>query len=151
MGCWVRQRLGPKDEYASRASLFGTESAVAYVADAGYQGSRRRILVIDDEPLNRAMLRELLSGVGFDAAEADSAEQALTLIQDGFHAVISDIRMPGDDGHTFCRNLRSREQTKDLVHQVSDWCSGVAIKMGRRQGGPSRTGGRRSISGSIRD
>jgi hypothetical protein len=21
-----------------------------------------------------------------------------------------------------------------LVHQVSDWCSGVAIKMGRRQG-----------------
>ena len=27
-----------------------------------------------------------------------------------------------------------------LVHQVSDWCSGVAIKMGRRQGGPSRTG-----------
>ena len=25
-------------------------------------------------------------------------------------------------------------------HQVSDWCSGVAIKMGRRQGGPSRTG-----------
>jgi CheY-like chemotaxis protein len=61
------------------------------------------------------MLRELLSGVGFDAAEADSAEQALTLIQDGFHAVISDIRMPGDDGHTFCRNLRSREQTKDLV------------------------------------
>jgi len=30
-----------------------------------------------------------------------------------------------------------------LVHQVSDWCSGVAIKMGRRQGGPSRTGGRK--------
>ena len=29
---------------------------------------------MDDEPLNRAMLRELLSGVGFDAAEADSAE-----------------------------------------------------------------------------
>jgi hypothetical protein len=42
-------------------------------------------------------------------------------------------------------------QEEDLVHQVSDWRSGVAIKMGRRQGGPSRTGGRRSISGSIRD
>src|SRR6202011_2619545 len=27
MGCWVRQRLGPKDKCASRASLFGTESA----------------------------------------------------------------------------------------------------------------------------
>ena len=30
-----------------------------------------------------------------------------------------------------------------LVHQVSDWGSGVAIKMGRRQGGPSRTGDRK--------
>ena len=29
MGCWVRQRLGPKDEYASRASLFGTVACVA--------------------------------------------------------------------------------------------------------------------------
>ena len=29
----------------------------------------------------------------------------------------------------------------ELVHQVSDWGSGVAIKMGRRQGGPIRTGG----------
>jgi hypothetical protein len=25
-------------------------------------------------------------------------------------------------------------QPNQLVHQVSDWCSGVAIKMGRRQG-----------------
>jgi CheY-like chemotaxis protein/anti-sigma regulatory factor (Ser/Thr protein kinase) len=82
---------------------------------AGYQGPRRRLLVVDDEPLNRAMLRELLSAVGFDAVEADSPEQALALIQDGFDAVNSDIRMPGYDGHTFCRNLRSRETTKDLV------------------------------------
>jgi PleD family two-component response regulator len=56
-----------------------------------YQGPRRRILVVDDEPLNRAILRELLSAVGFDAVEADSPEQALALIQDGFDAVISDI------------------------------------------------------------
>jgi hypothetical protein len=34
----------------------------------------------------------------------------------------------------------SRRSPDRLVHQVSDWCSGVAIKMGRRQGGPSRTG-----------
>jgi CheY-like chemotaxis protein len=81
----------------------------------GYQGARRKILVVDDEPLNRSMLRELLSAVGFDAVEADSPEQALALVQDGFDAVISDIRMPGYDGHTFCRNLRSREKTKDLV------------------------------------
>ena len=81
----------------------------------GYQGPRRSILVVDDEPLNRAMLRELLSTVGFDSAEADSSEQALSLIGFGFDAVISDIRMPGYDGHTFCRTLRSSAETKDLI------------------------------------
>jgi hypothetical protein len=29
---------------------------------------------------------------------------------------------------------KSGQSPKVLVHQVSDWCSGVAIKMGRRQG-----------------
>jgi CheY-like chemotaxis protein len=81
----------------------------------GYEGPRRRVLVVDDEPLNRLILRELLSTVGLDATEADSPEEALRLLKNHFDAVISDIRMPGDDGHTFCRNLRSREQTKDLV------------------------------------
>ena len=30
--------------------------------------------------------------------------------------------------------VRNARPDKVLVHQVSDWCSGVAIKMGRRQG-----------------
>ena len=37
------------------------------------------------------------------------------------------------------------------MHQVSVWGSGVAIKMGRRQGGVSRTGTKRSIRESVRD
>ena len=40
---------------------------------------------------------------------------AKTLLNDSFDAVISDIRMPGYDGHTFCRNLRSSAESKDLV------------------------------------
>jgi signal transduction histidine kinase/CheY-like chemotaxis protein len=80
-----------------------------------YEGPRLKILVVDDERLNRSMLRELLSTVGLEAAEADSAEKAFSLIKEGFAAVISDIRMPGYDGHTFCRNLRSSAETKDLI------------------------------------
>jgi signal transduction histidine kinase/CheY-like chemotaxis protein len=81
----------------------------------GYEGPRRRILVVDDEPLNRSMLKDLLSTVGFDAAEADSSETALRLLEDHFDAVISDIRMPGYDGHALCRRLRSSHATKNLV------------------------------------
>jgi signal transduction histidine kinase/CheY-like chemotaxis protein len=81
----------------------------------GYEGPLRRILVVDDEPLNRSMLRELLSTAGFDAVAAESTEQALSLVKHSFDAVISDIRMPGDDGHTFCRRLRSSDETKNLI------------------------------------
>jgi signal transduction histidine kinase/ActR/RegA family two-component response regulator len=80
-----------------------------------YEGPRRKILVVDDEPLNRSMLIELLSTVGFEAAEADSPEKAFLLIKESFDAVISDIRMPGYDGHQFCRNLRATAETKDLI------------------------------------
>ena len=61
------------------------------------------------------MLRELLSTVGVEATEADSPEKAFSLIKEGFDAVISDIRMPGYDGHTFCRDVRSSAETKDLI------------------------------------
>jgi signal transduction histidine kinase/CheY-like chemotaxis protein len=81
----------------------------------GYEGPRRKILVVDDEPLNRSILRELLATVGFDATEADSAEEALGLLKNHFDAVISDIRMPGYDGHTLCRHLRSSPATENLV------------------------------------
>ena len=71
--------------------------------------------MVDDEPLNRSMLTELLSTVGFDTVAAESTKQALSLLKDSFDAVISDIRMPGDDGHTFCRRLRSSDETKNLI------------------------------------
>jgi signal transduction histidine kinase len=57
----------------------------------GYQGSRRKILIVDDEPLNRLMLNELLSIVGFDTADASTAKEAFTLLKDHVDAVISDI------------------------------------------------------------
>jgi len=81
----------------------------------GYEGPRRKILVVDDEPLNRSMLTELLSTMGFEAAEAGSPEEALRLLKEHFDAVISDIRMPGYDGHTLCRNLRSSPATENHI------------------------------------
>src|SRR5260221_88116 len=96
-----------------RAAAISTGSPSPQVI--GYEGPRRKILVLDDEPLNRSILRELLSTVGFDATEADSPEQALTLLKDHFDAVISDIRMPGYDGHTLCRNLRSSPATENHI------------------------------------
>jgi signal transduction histidine kinase/CheY-like chemotaxis protein len=81
----------------------------------GYAGRRRKILIVDDETLNRSLLRELLGMVGFETTEASSAQEAFSLLKENFDAVISDIRMPDCDGHTFCQNIRSSAGTKDLI------------------------------------
>jgi signal transduction histidine kinase len=40
----------------------------------GYEGSHRKILIVDDVALNRSLLRELLTTVGFESVEASSPE-----------------------------------------------------------------------------
>jgi putative two-component system response regulator len=57
-----------------------------------------RLLIVDDEPEVRAVLRDLLS-LDYDCAEASSAEEALQRLGDtGYQLVISDITMSGMSG-----------------------------------------------------
>src|SRR5258705_12435310 len=57
-----------------------------------------RILIVDDELEITEILADLLSEQ-YDCVKADSAEQALTFLQEGnFQLVISDITMPGMSG-----------------------------------------------------
>jgi response regulator RpfG family c-di-GMP phosphodiesterase len=54
-----------------------------------------RILVIDDEPILRAVMLETLEQAGHDVVGADGAERALTLLEDeSIGLVVSDIVMP---------------------------------------------------------
>jgi len=62
------------------------------------------ILIADDEPLIRQVLRTLLSSAGFRVREAASGEQALEVIkEDRPSLIISDINMPGNDDLGFVR------------------------------------------------
>ena len=58
------------------------------------------ILVVDDEPLNRELLRRVLNR-DYDVHEAEDAEEALALIQKqdpAFRVVLCDQLMPGKSG-----------------------------------------------------
>lgn len=59
---------------------------------------RARVLITDDEPQVRSLLRELLSG-DYDCCEADSGEEALVLLgRDRFNLILTDIQMGGISG-----------------------------------------------------
>ncbi len=75
---------------------------------AGYVGPRRRLLVVDDVAVNRHVLHELLTPIGFLVTEAASGEQALELCAaETPDLVFLDLRMPGMDGLELAKRLRA--------------------------------------------
>lgn len=67
------------------------------------------ILVTDDDPNVRRVLKLTLDALGFDVAESSNGEQALQEIQTGrFDAVLLDVNMPGIGGVAACREIRKK-------------------------------------------
>lgn len=66
-----------------------------------------RVLVVDDEPDCRALMRLVLERSGASVTIADSAASARRALQSGsFDAIFCDLGMPGEDGLSFVRSLR---------------------------------------------
>ena len=69
---------------------------------------RTRILIVDDHPANRDLLRIMLQAADCETAEASDGEQALAILKDQtFDLVLMDVRMPVMDGLAATRALRA--------------------------------------------
>ncbi len=72
---------------------------------------RGRILVLDDDLEIRNMLQRFLSAQGFEVRAARDSNQLDTFLErHPFDLLILDIMMPGEDGLSICRRLRSQGQ-----------------------------------------
>jgi CheY-like chemotaxis protein len=75
-----------------------------------------QVLFVEDDAMNRRVVRDMLSVVGADMAEAEDAETGLRMIDDGSYAIVlMDLRMPGMDGLTAIRHLRARGDAKSQL------------------------------------
>ena len=71
---------------------------------------RRRILVVDDNEFNRAVLARQVAALGYEAEQASDGEEALQLLaQRDYALVLADCQMPGMDGFEFARSVRTSE------------------------------------------
>lgn len=74
-----------------------------------------RILLVDDDEMNRFFGRELLASLGLTVETAESGEQSLRLLKEQtFDLVFMDISMPGMDGYTTTRHLRANKHYANL-------------------------------------
>lgn len=81
--------------------------------------SKRRILVVDDEPEITLVLRSGLSKHGFDVRVAGEGQAALDLYQAWSpDLVITDLSMPNMDGLKLCKRLRQLSQVPIIILSV---------------------------------
>ena len=75
-----------------------------------------KILIVDDEPRIRDLIREHLQYAGYTCEEAGDGSAALTaLAQGGIDLVILDIMMPFMDGMTCLREMRTRRISTPVI------------------------------------
>jgi two-component system KDP operon response regulator KdpE len=78
-----------------------------------------RVLVVDDEPQIRRVLRLALSAQGFDLRVAADGESALDTLSDWpADLLITDLSMPGMDGIELCRRVRAQSEMPIIVLSV---------------------------------
>lgn len=71
------------------------------------------ILFIEDDPMNRRVVRDMLDVAGATMTGAESGEAGLALIDaHHFAMVLLDLRMPGMDGFETLRQIRGRNDAK---------------------------------------
>jgi len=67
-----------------------------------------KVLIVDDEPFIRQLLRRTVEREGFAVMEAEDGEAAIQLFQDhAFDFVISDIKMPKMDGMELLKAIKA--------------------------------------------
>ncbi|MEG4501087.1 ATP-binding protein [Microcoleus sp. F10-C6] len=89
------------------ASDWTTQNAIANHKVIGYQGERRKILVIDDRRENRLVAVNMLEPLGFKLTEADNGQAGFdTTIQTRPDLIITDVHMAIMDGLEMTRRLR---------------------------------------------
>jgi two-component system KDP operon response regulator KdpE len=83
--------------------------------------SAGKILVVDDDPQIRRVMRVRLTGLGYEIIEARSGEQALEVFREFLpDLVLLDLNMPGMGGQAACRQIREGSDVPIIILTVSN-------------------------------
>lgn len=74
-----------------------------------------KLLLVDDDPLQRKLAVRRLQMAGHEVATAEDGAQALALLRDDRpEAVVSDVVMPNLDGFALCEAIQADEELRGI-------------------------------------
>lgn len=83
---------------------------------AAYPSSSLRLLLVDDNEVNREVLEEMLRRLGHEVTAAVDGEQGQVLLESStFDAVFMDVQLPGIDGLELTRRFRAMGQSTPVI------------------------------------
>ncbi|MFT3737017.1 MAG: ATP-binding protein [Rhodocyclaceae bacterium] len=86
----------------------------------GYRGERRRILIVDNEQVDRELLASILAPLGFELDQAASGLECLEVLpRFAPHLIFMDLAMPGIDGWETIRRIRQQELSDARIAIIS--------------------------------
>ncbi len=94
------------------------------------------VLVVDDEPMARTLLRLMLVRAGFQVTEAEDGYDALAKVERNKpDLVLLDVMMPGIDGFAVCESIRNEVATSQVpIIMLSAKTDLTSISKGLRVG-----------------
>ena len=97
---------------------------------------KRRILLVDDDEPFRALVRATVEPLDLDVDEAaNTAEASARIAARPPDVIVLDVRMPGLDGISFCRQLKSEEATRAIPVVLLTGTDLAGAKRAARQAG----------------
>ncbi len=92
------------------------------------QTTQTRVLVVDDDPDIRSNISDILIDLGYEVTTAEDAKIALQIsAKKTFDIALLDFRMPGMDGATLYRRLKSMQPAMVAI-MITAWASGEGIQ-----------------------
>ncbi len=87
----------------------------------------RRILVVEDQPDNRQIIRDMLAPTDYEITEAEDGEQALAAVaKQRPDLILMDIQLPTIDGYTATRKIKAETHNGSFHVSVRDTGPGIS-------------------------